>query len=587
MVGIRQDESQYSVYSYALLQAAAQSDLEAVSGCLDHGAYVEATDALGRTPIILASGQCYPNTGKIVGLLLAHNANPAHHDNHNETACHAAAAAGNDQVLHILKAAGAPMDACSLDLNTPAHLAKNARCTSVLLSSGARVYLENKAGNLPIMEAVLRGDIESVELQLQYGAKPLRRNKAGVNAISMAWDLKQSAVMLLFYRYSQGPGLTALSFDTNSSDFGVWLTGALRNTPSDLGVRQQPGVQVVSGPGPVSAAAGVQLSADETMLPYFDMAELERALKMPMDEDRPKYLEQMKSRGEMRVLKRVPDSFDFSELRENFPNFDKVSNFLEQQIDLCRLAPNKVAAFQPMLLLGDPGVGKTRYLLEVSALLNLEFSLIQCGGVSANFVLSGSTTSWKNGKPGKIHTVLRDGRTINPVIMLDEVDKLNGSSDYDAHGPLYQLLEKKTAKSFQDECIEVPMDCTHVIWVSTANHLHMIPDAIVSRLVVIDVPAPEGEGLIRVAKSIYRDILAEFADTWGGRFTSALAEEVLEQVRSSTPREIRKQFLAACGNAAMRHARQGNSGGLVEITVPDLGCLPSSQHGRRPGFHQS
>jgi ATP-dependent Lon protease len=399
-------------------------------------------------------------------------------------------------------------------------------------------------------------------------------------------------MLRLLHRYSMRDGAAALA--GSADDFDGWLAASLRGTPADPGSHHPlpEAAQARKPPFPWLRKDTVELDPEDAevsggpgLLPYYDRAELEQALAQPMDDERPKYLKQMRARGPYRFLRRVPSDFDFSGLRENFPNFDEVSDFIERQVDLCRLSPNKAAAFQPLLLLGDPGVGKTRYLLEVSSLLGLEFNLIQCGGVSANFVLSGSTTSWKNGKPGKIHTALRDGKTINPVIMLDEIDKLNGSLDYDAHGPLYQLLEKKTAKAFQDECIELPMDCSRIIWVATANNLHAIPEAIVSRLVVLDVPAPSGEGLRRVAKSIYRDILAEFSDAWGGMFAPALPESVLAEISTNTPREIRKRLLCACGNAASRHLREGRAGESAVTLLPrDLDVLPACQHVRGPGF---
>lgn len=580
------ERPQYSVYDYALLQAAAQADIEVVTDCLENGAYSEVTDAKGRTALILACGQSYQAAVKVVELLLGCRVNAAQRDVQNCTAAHAAARVGNDQVLLRLKAAGAPMDSLNLDLKSPLHFAKNHRCVSALLGAGARCFVENKDGNTPLMTSIIRGDSDSVEVFLQYGAKPLARCKTGHNAVSIAWARADSRMLHLLYEYSAPSGANTANHAEDSADFGDWLVSALKGTPAELGTIPAAGSNHV----PTTQFLGTSvwhapvLGSDDVTRPYFDLDELDQAMRQPMDEERPKYLKQMKARGNMRVLKQVPGSFDFSGLRLNFPNFEKVSDFLERQVELCRLAPSKVAAFQPLLLLGDPGVGKTRYLLEISELLDLEFGLIQCGGVSANFVLSGSTTSWKNGKPGRIHTALRDGKTLNPIIMLDEIDKLNGSLDYDAHGPLYQLLESKTAKTFQDECVEVAMDCSRIIWVATANHLSTIPEAIVSRLTIIDVPPPTGEGLIRVAKSVFRDVLAANLDSWGGRFAPDLADAVLAHIGEQTPREIRKCLLSACGNAAMRCARKGNFVGTVALTVEDLDSMPVSGRARGIGF---
>lgn len=564
------DALQYSVYNYALLQAAAQADADAVLECLSNGADLEVADPAQKTPLMLASGRTCRTAPAVVDILLRHNANHRHRDARNRIASHDAAAAGNSRVLLLLGAAGAALDEVDLDLNTPLHLTSDPRCAAILLAAGARCYVENRAGRTPLMEAVLRDDVPCAKVHLHYGARPLARNREGVSAVSLAWDWGLAGMLDLLYG-----GSAVANADGKLEDFESWLRSALHgatlNPPTIVsGAVQAPGADTTGPPRARAEVLALPPDRDTPARPYYDPTELDRALSGPLDDERPKYLKKMREAGNLRVLRKVPEAFSADTLRRDFPNCDKVTDFLEKQVELCRLAPSKVAAFQPILLLGDPGVGKTRYLLEVAKLLRLEFSLIQCGGVSASFVLSGSTTSWKNGKPGKVHTTLRDGSSLNPFVVLDEIDKLSGSHDYDAHGPLYQLLEKKTAGRFQDECIEIPMDCSSVIWAATANQLGAIPEAIVSRLTVIDVPPPTGEGLRQVARSVYRDILIEHSDTWGNRFADELDGVVLDLVKEQTPREIRKCLLGACGNAALRHARQRSEETVLTLSPSDL-----------------
>lgn len=554
------DAVQCSVFSYALLQAAAQADIDAVIECLEQGAHPDVRDPAGKTPLMLVSGRSCRAAKAVVERLLSWHADPSLRDGRNRVAAHEAASAGNADVLLLLQAAGALLDAVDIDLNSPLHLTSSPRCAAILLQAGAKCFSENHAGNTPLMEAVLRDDLPCAEAHVQYGARPLARNREGASAVSVAWDLNLHEMLDMLYRFSAAPDESGYT-----ESFDAWLRAALQGTPADPALTAEG--------APTSAEfldASDILPPSPLVLPYYAPSELDKALSSPMDDDRPKYLKKMRAAGHLRVLNRIPDALDFSTLRRDFPNFSKATDFLEKGVALCRLSPNKVAAFQPVLLLGDPGVGKTRYLLEVAKLLTLEFALIQCGDVSASFVLSGSTTSWKNGKPGKIHVTLRDGRSINPIVMLDEIDKLTGSHEYDAHGPLYQLLEKKTASYFQDECIEVPMDCSAVIWFATANQLGSIPDAIVSRLQVIDVPAPSGEGLLRVARSVYRDILEEHRGTWGACFAGELPEALLRQLGERTPREIRKCLLTACGKAALRHEKDQMSSVPISLTSEDL-----------------
>lgn len=350
----------------------------------------------------------------------------------------------------------------------------------------------------------------------------------------------------------------------NRESFNHWLRNELKGTAAAEAFEAEEAEDW-------QAPAG---DPDDIEVPYFDMDLLAAEMASPFDGDRMRYLQHMKKTGNMRTLRRIPDRFELSRLRGSFPNFDQVSDFLARQVELCRLSPKRLAAFQPLLLLGDPGIGKTRYIFEVSRMLGLEFVVVQCGGVTANFVLSGSSTSWHGGKPGKVHTTLRDGTTANPIILLDEIDKLSGASDYDPHGPLYQLLEKKTARVFADEAIEIPMDCSHIIWVATANVLPAIPEAILSRLVVMDVPAPTPEQIPRIAASIYGDILDEHEATWGPVFSREIGADVMDQLVGLTPRDIRKQLLAACGNAALRLAGAPKDA-AVALSAADLAGMPA------------
>lgn len=580
-----EEPSQFSVYSYALLQAAAQADIETVIECLGHQADTEVTDSEDRTPLMLACAQKYRHAPAVIKLLIEHQANVSHRDNRNNTCAHLAAAAGNLAALTLLKAAHAPLDDCNMDLRTPLHLSINPQATAFLIREGARCYLEDKAGCLPIFTATQQGNVENVVVHLQHGGKPFSRNREGLSAAAVAWHRQDLDLLNAMHKYTTLPGAQAEGLA--DLDFENWLLRALAGTPYELhrtsvSATALEVAPVVPGPNVVT------FRQEEKAYPYFEMDALEALRKQPTDEDQKRFLQKMAERGNMRVLKHVPDKLDLSVLHEKFPNFDAVTTFLEEQVTLCRLSPQKIASFQPLMMLGEPGVGKTRYMVEVSRLLNLEFSLVQCGGVSANFVISGSTTSWKNGKPGKIHTTLRDGYTLNPIVMLDEIDKLKGSEDYDPHGPLYQLLENRTARMFQDECVEVPMDCSHFIWIATANYIDQIPEAILSRLVVVDVPKPEGDQLAQVARSVYLDILADAKDkgTWGSLFSPELDPAVIKALGDKTPREMRKTLLAACGKAAIRVAKATRgtpSAATLCLTVEDMDALP--QHtDNKPAF---
>ena len=89
--------------------------------------------------------------------------------------------------------------------------------------------------------------------------------------------------------------------------------------------------------------------------------------------------------------------------------------------------------------------------------------------LTAGWILSGASAQWKNAKPGKVFDALVNGDYANPVIVVDEIDKAGGDSQYDPLGSLYTLLEHDTACDFVDEFAEVPIDASDVVWIATAN----------------------------------------------------------------------------------------------------------------------
>lgn len=162
---------------------------------------------------------------------------------------------------------------------------------------------------------------------------------------------------------------------------------------------------------------------------------------------------------------------------------------------------------------------------------------------------------------------MMNGDTANPLIMLDEIDKMGTDTRYDPYGALYSLLEQHTAKQFIDECIEVPMDLSCINWLATSNTVSGIPDAIISRFIVFDVPVPSQTDLARIIKSIYKDILEQHTG-WGHRFDTSLDKTVMKKLVALPPRKIRQILLDACGHSAMRD----NDEKQIRLIESDIHC---------------
>ncbi len=312
------------------------------------------------------------------------------------------------------------------------------------------------------------------------------------------------------------------------------------------------------------------------MRALYHCGEVEQKLaKLP-----PKEHESLRTTYE-RMLEKGPERFQvkpaglpaMDHLYDELPNFQDVLDDIRRQLALCADSRDALE-ITPMLLLGPPGVGKTHFAREVAQLLGTGMGFVSMSSLTAGWVLSGANAQWKGARPGKVFETLVDGQYANPVMVVDEIDKARGEHAYDPLGALYGLLEHDTAGAFIDEFAEVPVDASQVIWVATANDERSIPEPILNRMNVFEVQAPDRDAARAIALRLYQRIRG--SHDWGQRFAPEPADEVLERLAEIAPREMRRAWMTAFGNAKLD--------GRDHITARDL---PGAGN-RRPtmGFMQ-
>lgn len=279
----------------------------------------------------------------------------------------------------------------------------------------------------------------------------------------------------------------------------------------------------------------------------YDIHEVQGALER-VQESSPElkaFYEQMLESGAERFVTK-PSSLDaLDPVYEECPNFSDVLDDLRRYLGLA-LAGNAGFNVMPLLLLGDPGVGKTHFGKRLSRAFGTEFEFISMNALSAGFVITGSSATWKGAKCGKIAERLVQGKFANPVVVLDEVEKATGSSQSDPMAALYQLLEPETSQHFHDEFIDLDIDASQIFWVLTANSLEGIPEPLLNRMAVYEVPPPSADQSAIIAQNIYTGLLRELKLE---NFEQGLESGVLDKLASVSPRDMRKTLLDGLGFA--------------------------------------
>lgn len=237
-----------------------------------------------------------------------------------------------------------------------------------------------------------------------------------------------------------------------------------------------------------------------------------------------------------------------TEFIERFPNFTSLGELIDQCAALSKLSDNRVK-LPPVLLVGPAGVGKTEAASFLANALNIGFRVIDMASTQSSSPLSGSDAMWSNAQEGEVFKALCYDEVANPIILLDEIDKVSADGRYDPLGPLYSLLEVTSARRFQDQSLrEATLDASHINWVSTANDISAIPTPILSRFVVFEIEPPSPAQARVIARNIYKGLRAS-AD-WGSYFSDVLDETVIDQLVLMPPRGTRVALQRAFGAAA-------------------------------------
>ena len=166
---------------------------------------------------------------------------------------------------------------------------------------------------------------------------------------------------------------------------------------------------------------------------------------------------------------------------------NKVKERILEMLSVYALAPDIKG--QIICLAGPPGVGKTSIGKTVAECMGRKFARISLGGVHDEAEIRGHRKTYIGAMPGKIIDAVRRAGSGNPLILLDEVDKLGSDYKGDPSSALLEVLDPEQNGTFTDNFIEIPYDLSHTVFIATANDLSTVPAPLLDRMEVIEIPS--------------------------------------------------------------------------------------------------
>ena len=271
-----------------------------------------------------------------------------------------------------------------------------------------------------------------------------------------------------------------------------------------------------------------------------------------------------------------------AELHDKLPNFSPVIDYLRRKLQAQQLCGNPIR-MPPILLVGDPGVGKSYFCRKLTGALNMPFEFISVAGSSQELHITGLSKNWGTAGPSRFAEILAGSQIGNPLIMVDEIDK---ASDIKVENALLQVFEPETAARWIDQYVEVPIDLSRVLFIATANDETQLSPVLLSRFEVFEIKKPEDAALAAVFGSIYADEKQQFRTA--KLFSERLPNEVVEKLIQSamTPREARRMLINAMELAIIRtHQQLGNlRQGSVVVQPDDMPSVRRVEPSNRIGF---
>ena len=244
-------------------------------------------------------------------------------------------------------------------------------------------------------------------------------------------------------------------------------------------------------------------------------------------------------------------------LEQDHFGLEKVKARILETIAVRQMAPEMPP--QIICLVGPPGVGKTSISYSIAKALNRKMARISLGGIHDEADIRGHRKTYVGAMPGRIMAAMTQAGSRNPLLLLDEIDKLGSDHRGDPSAALLEVLDAEQNKTYRDHYVEIPFDLSNVMFITTANTLDTVPRPLLDRMEIIELNSYTDEEKVQIAKNhlIPKQLKKHGIKKSQLRITEDAIREIIAcYTRESGVRNLERSFADICRKTAIKLVEQ-------------------------------